>query len=183
MSNLKDLLIDRSDLWARHITLFEMSRFVDTSDLWAVRCIQRNIKGAQFLLRWQQQIPYLQSFSTPTQKLPKTKSNMSQFKTVLVAGGTGGLGAFIVDEFVANGNYTVKILTRPSSQAVCSWDIVDGIPVSFERFCCSMVDPCGFSHLFYFNIEHACWYWKVQGHWRRDRCRRVQRSRCSRQGS
>ncbi|RUS23088.1 hypothetical protein BC937DRAFT_92583 [Endogone sp. FLAS-F59071] len=50
-------------------------------------------------------------------KHPKTKSNMSQFKTVLVAGGTGGLGAFIVDELVANGSYTVKILARPSSEA------------------------------------------------------------------
>ncbi|RUS32663.1 hypothetical protein BC938DRAFT_474674 [Jimgerdemannia flammicorona] len=40
---------------------------------------------------------------------------MAQFKTVLVAGGFGRLGKFIIDEFVANGTYNVKILSRPSS--------------------------------------------------------------------
>ena len=41
-----------------------------------------------------------------------------QFKTVAIAGGTGGVGTFISDAFLADKGFKVKILTRNNTAKV-----------------------------------------------------------------
>ncbi|RUS35233.1 hypothetical protein BC938DRAFT_473938 [Jimgerdemannia flammicorona] len=72
-----------------------------------------------------------------------SNTKTSQLKIILVAGGHGGLGKFIVGEFVANGNYNIKILTRLSSPAGNATDIEKYKPVSVEIVAADYSDHAG----------------------------------------